>query len=111
MDQKDRIWTEVFRILSPMLLLSLNLLAGVLISNQTAMNKGIDSIDVKLFHHLTNDELHTPRALVVEKVEYEAIQKMRDKEFAENSAAHTRIEHNITKIMEFLEANPNKTRR
>jgi hypothetical protein len=44
-------------------------------------------------------------------VEYEAIQKMRDKEFAENTAAHLRIENNIAKIMEYLGVATNTKRR
>ncbi len=31
----------------------------------------VNRIDEKLFHHLANDELHTPRSLVVSKAEFE----------------------------------------
>lgn len=31
----------------------------------------VNRIDEKLFHHLANDEIHTPRSLVVSKAEFE----------------------------------------
>jgi hypothetical protein len=103
--EKEKSWTEGFRILSPILLLSLNLLAGILISNQKTMTDGITEIDQKLFHHLTNDEMHTPRSLVVEKVEYMAVQKMRDKQFEQLFSMLEKLQESVDYHIQNLNKN------
>jgi len=58
-------FTEVFRIITPILVtVSLFILSQVITT--------VRNIDDKLFTHLTNDEIHIPRGLVVTKGEYEA---------------------------------------
>ena len=67
-------WTEYFRIITPFLLLVITGYASII-------NGRLCDIDNKLFEHLTNAELHFPRTQVVTKLEYDAIQRMRDKQW------------------------------
>jgi hypothetical protein len=71
MDKDRRSWTEYFRIITPFFLFILTLLAG---SIQSKLN----DIDTKLFKHLTNDEIHSPKSLVITKPEFLMYQAMRD---------------------------------
>lgn len=68
-------WTELFRIITPVLCLIITGFAAVTYGR-------IGDIDSKLFLHLTNAELHFPRQQVVTKSEYDVVQKMRDQQFA-----------------------------
>lgn len=76
-------WTEYFRFLTPVFLLCLNVLAGVLVSNQNDMKGQLTLLDDKMFKHFTNDEMHSPRTMTVLKPEFEIYQKMRDKQMDE----------------------------
>lgn len=64
-DNGQRSWTEYFRVITPFLLLVITGFAAVI-------NSRLGDIDNKLFHHLTNDEMHAPRSLMVTKAEYQA---------------------------------------
>jgi hypothetical protein len=64
----ERSWMEVFRLITPFLLLVLSIIGA-------SINGRLTDIDTKLFRHLTNDELHAPRSLMVTKAEYEATQR------------------------------------
>ena len=63
-------WTEYFRAITPILLLTLNVLAGVLITNQNEIKFTVASLDSKVFHHLTNEELHILREQAVTQKEF-----------------------------------------
>jgi hypothetical protein len=65
-----RSWTELFRLITPFFLFILTLLAG-------QINSKINNIDEKLFIHLTNDEMHTPKSIVISKAEFSIYQEMR----------------------------------
>jgi hypothetical protein len=65
--EEKRHFTEYFRVITPFLLLVLSVIGG-------SINTRLTDIDTKLFRHLTNDELHAPRSLMVTKAEYEATQ-------------------------------------
>ncbi len=39
--------------------------------------------DEKLFKHLTNDEIHTPKSIVVSKAEFDIYQVFRDKQMSD----------------------------
>jgi len=56
-------WTEYFRIVSPFLLLVVTAIGG-------SINSKLSDIDSKLFRHLTNDEIHTPKSIVMTRAEY-----------------------------------------
>lgn len=65
----DRHWTESFRIFTPILVTIACFMLGHLISTT-------NKIDDKLFQHLTNDELHCPRSVVVGKAEFNMYKDM-----------------------------------
>ena len=77
-------WTEVFRIITPVLCLIITGFAAVTYGR-------IGDIDSKLFLHLTNAELHFPRAQIVTKAEYDTVQKMRDQQWVSLSAQISEI--------------------
>jgi len=74
---------EYLRVLTPVFLFSLNLLAGVLIANQSKVLESIDKLDTKVFIHLTNDNIHIPKDSVVSRVEYKVYQDMRSDQMDE----------------------------
>ena len=90
-----RHWTEQFRILTPLLLLSLNLLAGMVLTNQVEMRATIMQMDSKMFSHLTNANIHIPRETVVSKDEFVIYQTMRDKQMSSLNETLCRIEGKI----------------
>jgi hypothetical protein len=55
----------------------------------------LQSIDDKLFKHLTNDELHTPRSMVISKAEFLLYQNMRDLQMKEIKDAVFEIKDNV----------------
>lgn len=69
--EKQITWVDWIHVATPFLLLLLTALGTLVYSK-------VEDIDNKLFHHLTNDELHAPRSLVVTKAEYTIYQQMRD---------------------------------
>jgi hypothetical protein len=71
-DNGNKIFAS-FRFITPILVtIGLFMIAGI---------KGdVEKIDAKLFTHLTNEELHTPRNLVVSQDAFTIYQTMRDKE-------------------------------
>ena len=82
-------WTESFRIATPLLLLTISLFLGYLITDMTnfkrdltdkisTMTDSLKQIDNKMFIHLTNSEIHIPRATVVSADEFKIYQCMRD---------------------------------
>jgi hypothetical protein len=46
----------------------------------TSLNNKLESMDAKIFKHLTNDEIHIPRGQVVSKGEYDLFCKNYDKD-------------------------------
>jgi hypothetical protein len=72
----DRSWTEYFRVITPFLLVVLNGFGFLLYGKITDM-------DEKLFKHLTNDEIHCPRSIMVTKEQVELITKMRDQQISD----------------------------
>ena len=64
-------WTEKYRWVTPVMLMLLNIIAGGIVFQLTDLRHDVAGIDTKLFHHLTNDELHILRRDVVQKVEFD----------------------------------------
>jgi hypothetical protein len=73
-------WTEYFRIISPMLLTVLIFMAGQIQTNQKEIKDELLDINSKLFRHLTNDEIHCPRSIMITKDEVNLLTKMRDRQ-------------------------------
>lgn len=95
-DSNIKSWTEYFRILTPVFLFSLNIIAGMAISNQAQLKDSIDKLDIKIFSHLTNDDLHTPKSIAVTRLEWNVYQTMRDKQMSD-------IKDELCTIREMLE--------
>ena len=88
MPEEKKSWTEYFRIITPFLLLVLTAIGG-------SINSRLSDIDSKLFKHLTNDEMHSPRSIMVTKAEYSIYQTMRDRQMADIKEQLSRIECSI----------------
>lgn len=77
-------WVGWFRFVTPILVtIALFMISNIQHQNEAShkeiMNK-VDSIDDKLFKHLTNDEMHCPRTLTMSKAEFSIYQEMRQKQ-------------------------------
>ena len=66
-------WMEYLRLVTPFLLF-------IITFTTTRLVFKLDDIDAKLFSHLTNDEIHAPRSMFVDKANFDLYQKMRDRE-------------------------------
>jgi hypothetical protein len=105
MNNSQKSWVEYFRFITPILItLCLFLLNGI--------ERKVNDIDDKLFRHLTNDELHSPRSLVVSKAEFNIYQEMRQRQMNDiRDILSQRIESlrlSMDKIIGILEDNGNK---
>lgn len=61
----------------------------------SSISKKVDSIDDKLFKHLTNDEMHSPRSITVSKNEFDFYQKYREAQMAELKEMITEIRTHV----------------
>ena len=66
-------WTEIFRLITPFFLIVITYIGG-------NINTRLTDIDTKLFKHLTDNEIHSLRNLIVTKPEFLIYQEMRDKQ-------------------------------
>ena len=69
-------WVEYLRFITPILIS----IAILMLSN---MDKKIEDIQDKLFRHLTNDEMHSPRSLFVTKAEFSIYQELRQAQMSD----------------------------
>lgn len=68
---EHRRWLESFRVITPILVtISIFLLGG--------LSMKVDKLDVRMFQHFTNDEIHVPRSQTTEKGDFSMYVKMRD---------------------------------
>ena len=75
-------WTEYFRVITPFLLIVLTWMGSSLNGRLIEINSNISKIDDKLFKHLTNEEIHCPRSIMVTKAEFELVSKMGESQIA-----------------------------
>jgi hypothetical protein len=87
-------WMEYFRLVTPFMTL-------VLLFYANGVRSDINEMKSELFHHLTNAEIHIPRASVVSMPEFTIYQTMRDRQMTDLSCSLARIEAKIDKHMEF----------
>ena len=80
-------WKENLRLATPLLLLVVTLLGWSLNRNVDQMDRKIDdtrcivvNIQQQIFKHMTNDEMHAPRSIVITKPEFMLYQQMRDEQ-------------------------------
>jgi hypothetical protein len=81
--------------ITPIFLFVLTLYVNALSQNGAMVLAKVNDIDGKLFKHLTNDELHSPRSLTMSKAEFDMYSKFRDQQFV-------KIENNIIDIKELV---------
>ena len=79
-DANNKSWIEYFRLITPFMLVVLSFVGWSINLRIETIDKKIQSLDDKLFIHLTNEEIHTPRSLVVSQEAFMLYQSMRDKE-------------------------------
>jgi len=88
MPENGKHWTESFKMLTPILVT----IALFLLSSLRADVKDIND---KLFKHLTNDDLHAPKSMIVSQEAFTLYQVMRDAQMSE-------LKSGITEIKEIL---------
>jgi len=93
---------EYLRVMTPVFLFTLNLLAGILLTNQREIITKISDMDNKIFLHLTNDEIHTPRQFVVSKEQFDLYQKMRNDQLDEIRKCQQEIKNSLSNIEQRL---------
>jgi len=70
-------------VLVTIILFFLTNLKGDLSNIKLELKSDIKELDAKMFTHLTNDEIHVPRGMIVNKGEFEIQCKFAEKERAE----------------------------
>ena len=101
----EKSWTQYFRIITPIFIVTLNLLAGIIISNQETIKRTVGSIDSKLFLHLTNDAIHSPKGFVVTTAEFKIYQEFRTKEVGALRDDLVDLNHNMKEQLRITLAN------
>ena len=89
-------WWEYLRFITPLLLT----IALFMISQ---INQEIKDLNTKMFVHLTNEEIHTPRGMVVSQEAFTLYQTMRDSQMAD-------IKTNMVDIKELLKEHTKDTK-
>jgi hypothetical protein len=59
------------------------IISGVTLFTVGMLLNRLDKLDDKMFKHLTNDEMHSPRSIIVTKPEFMLYQQMRDRQMAD----------------------------
>ena len=80
MENDKKSWTEYFRLITPFLVIVIGCIGWSVNMRVCQLEGKIDNIDQKLFVHLTNEQIHTPRGLVVSQEAFTLYQTMRDKQ-------------------------------
>lgn len=91
---------ELMRFVTPALI-------AITLAFVNSINGKIDSLDDKVFKHLTNDEIHAPRSQFVSDTQFDLYQKMRDKEMDSMGSCVLEIKQ---LIKETIAENNEKTR-
>lgn len=76
MMQQKKEWSEAMRWITP-------IGVTICIFLLTMILHKTDTIDDKLFKHLTNDEIHTPKSIVLTRPEFDLYQQMRQRQMEE----------------------------
>jgi hypothetical protein len=89
-DNGKKDWMEYLRIVTPVMLFLIGLVVY-------GMKDDIREIKGQMLVHLTNSEMHVPRATVVSRDEFTIYQSMRDRQMADVKDSLCRIENFISK--------------
>ena len=88
---------EYFRLITPFMLAVITFIGWTMSTRLGQIDNHLISIDEKMFKHLTNDDLHTPRQSVVSKDEFTLYQTMRDRQMMDIKDGICRLEIAIDK--------------
>jgi len=91
-NNSEKSWTEWLRLATPIGLFVLTLFINGLRSDLLSLRGDIKEVDAKMFKHLTNDEIHTPKAIALTRPEFNIYQEMRTKEMNDLRDGICRIE-------------------
>lgn len=100
MDSKNNAWPEILRLITPFLVLALGGLGWAMSRQLSVIDLHLSDIDNKMFTHLTNSEVHIPRATVISKDEFQLYQNMRDKQMGDIKDSLCRLEGMVQKHMD-----------
>lgn len=92
-DRKE--WTENMRWITP-------ILVTICLFFLAMINNKVDQIDEKLFKHLTNDEMHTPRTLVITRPEFDIYQELRQRQMVDIKESLTEIKNDNNKAHDLI---------
>ena len=67
-------YLEYYKLSAPILIF----VVGIYIAS---IDKKIDCMSQQIFHHLTNDEIHTPKSIVNTRAEFEIYQAMHNQQY------------------------------
>lgn len=96
----NKSWLEYLRIATPIMIFALGVYVNLMNNSMTELKSEIVGMRADMFHHLTNAELHIPRATIVSKDEFFIYQSMRDKQMEGVKEGMTRIETLLQKHTE-----------
>lgn len=100
-------FVEYLRLATPFLLLVLTSLSFMVNTRMEKIECKLESIDDKMFKHLTNDEIHTPKSIAFTKAEFMIYSTAIDKqmtdtrEMLENRIIS--IKSSIDKVIDLLD--------
>lgn len=104
---KGNNWMEWFRFITPILIT----ITLFMISDIKATTHEMDS---KIFRHLTNDDMHTPKSIIVTKAEFSIYQEMRQRQMDDLrvglNARMDAVKSSVDKVIMLLGENDAKRR-
>ena len=93
-------YMQYFRFITPILVT-----IGLFMMNN--INAKVEDIQQKLWTHLTNDEMHSPKSIIVTKAEFSIYQEMRQRQMVDmQTAINARIDNiriSVDKIIDILD--------
>lgn len=98
-DTNNKSWLEHLRVVTPIMVFTLGVYVNMVNNNITDVKNNVNTIQAELFHHLTNSELHVPRATVISKDEFSIYQAMRDRQMTDIKDGLGRVESLIIQHM------------
>jgi len=73
-------WMQYLRLVTPFLLILIGLYTNGIRGDLSRIDIKLSDIDSKLFRHLTNDDIHTPKDIVITRAEFKIYQEMRERQ-------------------------------
>ena len=76
-------WMEYLRLLTPMGIFVVGIYVSMINNGLNEVKESIKCLDSKMFIHLTNDEIHTPKTIAITRAEFDVYQNMRDQQMSD----------------------------